>query len=81
MSGMRQCDIDFMERLKENGNPLGWTPHGRDEDGHAILRTTLPGSINPQTGKRATRICHLKITPTGIIHAREQVIGGPRRLD
>lgn len=57
---MRPCDQAVLDGLEAEGNSLGWVPHSRDADGHAIMRTT-------STTKDGTlRVTYMKITPQGL---------------
>jgi len=59
---MRPCDQAVLDHMEEFGNPLGWTPSGRDADGHAIMRTTHTKADG------TLRISYMKITPQGLYY-------------
>lgn len=59
---------EVLDRLRANGNPLNWKPHGRDEKGQAKLRALLPGKPGE------LRVCEATLTLRGIVHHPEQVI-------
>lgn len=66
---LAEIEAEVLARLaKPNGNPLGWTPAGRDPaDGKAILRRSGKG---PKIGDRQSiKISYIKITNSGLIHA------------
>jgi hypothetical protein len=58
MTGMRPCDEEMLERLRRNGNPLGWTPHSRDAAGNAIMVCLTS----------MTKATYMKITPQGLYY-------------
>lgn len=60
---LRPHEREALERLERVGNPLGWKPHGRNENGDAILHARL--SRGAQGGHRD---CYVTLAPMGSTH-------------
>lgn len=57
---------EFLERLSESPNPLGWKPAGRDEDGVAQVSCAL---ALPDGG---TKVTVIKITEKGLVYSQRK---------
>jgi hypothetical protein len=62
----RQQEMHVLERLGER-NICGFKPHGRNEQGEALLRAVLPGRELPDGG-HVIRECFIAITDVGTVH-------------
>ncbi len=57
-----------MDRLKSDGNPLGWRPETRIE-GVAILRADLPYPAMPG----CIRVCRVALTEAGLLYMDDKI--------
>lgn len=62
----REAEMAVLERLSKR-NVLGFKPHGRNEEGEALLRAFVPGRQLPEGG-RVIRECYIAITDRGTVH-------------
>lgn len=63
-----EIEAEVLARLqKPNGNPLGWTPAGRDPaDGAAILRRSGKGPV--VADRQTIKLSYIKITNKGLVY-------------
>ncbi len=59
-----------LDRLKRDGNPLGWRPEMRNKQGEAVIRCDVPIPRKPGW----VRISRAALTTRGLVHYRSQEV-------